>query len=421
MSTEEIAERICRDVRWVRTRQGILPLGDEVVAAMKLPKEDPKHLGVRVVEEILKAPEELRPRAIQLVMHPDFEAGVLNPRQAAEVIQEQLVKPWAAQAEWEASREKLAKKGWRPRLEKQCLRGTKKELVVMSVPWGDTERVTKGGVEAEKRVAVAELTPEAPQFLLWLHLAVRHGMPVRVVHDPAGGQDKSLALVDSRVLIDAEEANAESMNRAERELVAAEHEAQHATNAADRVDAQKRVPELKTLIDSLRPWLVTKARGRVSREEVVPAKAGVPSDQGSVRSEQPEAEEPVMTCEGCAEGCGERYRCVDCGKMHCMDCVVTLDDGWRCDACEGARCEVPARAAVPSDQGSVISEQPVDEEPEWIAIRSRPLRELRTAARSGEKGLACECVPEWAKALEPQHVHQVLDWVQWLREEVTAE
>ncbi len=416
MTAEHISERICKDIRWVRTRQGILPLGDEVVAAMKLPKEDPKHLGVRVVEEILKAPEELRAEAIQLVMHPDFEAAVLNPRQAAEVIQEQLVKPWQARIEWEQGREKIAKKGWRPRLEKQCLRGTKKELVVMSVPWADTEKVTKGGVEAEKLVPVGEQTPEAPQFLRWFHLAVRHGMPVRVVHDPAGGQDKSLALVDGRVLIDAEEANAESLNRAERDLAAAEDEAVNASHEADRTDAQKRIPELKTLIESLRPWLVTKARGRVSRE-AVPAKAPV---GGSVVGEPvsgEEPEEPVMTCEGCGEGCGERYRCMDCGKMHCMGCVVTVEEDWRCDACEGARLDVPAFLRKKPEEAAPVQDE---EDPPWIAIRSRPLRMLRTAALSGEAGLACEVVPEWAKALEPQHVLDVLDWIQGLRGEEVA-
>jgi hypothetical protein len=407
MSTEEIAERICRDVRWVRTRQGILHLGDEVVAAMKLPKEDPRHLGVRVVEEILKAPEELRPRAIQLVMHPDFEAGVLNPRQAAEVIQEQLVKPWAAQAEWEANREKLAKKGWRPRLEKQCLRGTKKELVVMSVPWGDTERVTKGGVPAEQKVPVAELTPEAPQFLMWLHLAVRHGMPVRIVHDPAGGQDKSLALVDARVLIDAEESNAEALGRAERELAAALHDAEHASNEVDRTDAQKRVPEIRTLIKSLEPWLVTKARGRVSRDPTPPS--GL---RGAGQPETEEPEQPVMRCEGCGEGCGERYRCGDCGKMHCMGCVVTLEDeGYRCDACDaGPRAEEEERRTSNIEQRTSN-----DEDPEFVTLRFRPLVMLRTAALSGEEGLALDEVPEWAKALEPEQVIAVLDWIQGLR------
>ena len=232
---EKLAQRCCKDIRWVKTRQAIFDLGDEVVEAVKKPKEDPGHLPVRSLEEIIKVPEELRAEAIQIVLFPDFQPAVLSPMQAKDVLEERLVKPHAARIEWEKTRDKLVKE-WKKRLGPKCLKGTRKELLVTSVPWESCEATAKGGVPAERPVPMGEHSADAPQFMCWLHLAVRHGMPVRIVHDPAGGQDKSLALVDVKVLQEAEESRA-------------------AINALGKpID-----PEFK-------PWLITRARGAISRE-----------------------------------------------------------------------------------------------------------------------------------------------------------
>ena len=276
---ETLAKRCCKDIRWVKTRQGVFDLGDEVIEAVKKPKEDPGHLPVRSLEEILKVPDELRGQAIQLVLNPEFQPEVLSPMQAKDVLEARLIKPHAARLEWEKTREKLAKE-WKKRLAKLCLKGTKGDLVVMSMPWESCEATAKGGVPADRPVPMGEQSADAPQFMCWLHLAVRHGMPVRVVHDPAGGQDKSLALVDVRVLQDAEESRA----------------------AIDQLG--------KPVDPEFKPWLITRARGAISREPAAPAATG--KDEGPTFAEMNESFKEVL----------ETEKMVDCWK-----CAVSVPIG----------------------------------------------------------------------------------------------
>jgi ParB/RepB/Spo0J family partition protein len=204
-TAEEVAEAISRSVRWVKSRQLLLDLPEEVVTAVRKPRGDAGHLSMGAVEEILRVPEEWRAEAVQLVLHPDLEAGVLNEEQSREVLRRCLLEPKRREAEWEANREAMVK-AWRGVLQGH-LHGEEDGLLVIAAAWGERERIAREGEGALERVRLAEQSTEAPEGLLWLHLAVRHGMAVRLVPDDSA--EMSRPVVDAALLRQAESARAD--------------------------------------------------------------------------------------------------------------------------------------------------------------------------------------------------------------------
>ena len=199
MTPAEVAAEWNRALEWVRTRQKLLELGDEVIEAVKRPGRDRLTMGA--VEEILKVPEELRAEAVQLVLHPVFQLDALSEEQARDVLQKCLMEPRERAAAWEGRRSSLMK-SWRKALEKLCMAGSKDELAVQVRPLKEAEGFTRGYEEAEALIPLDQLMPEAPPKLRWLQLAVRHQLAVQVV--PVAGYAANAELPpETRVLVNA--------------------------------------------------------------------------------------------------------------------------------------------------------------------------------------------------------------------------
>jgi len=207
ISLEDIAGRLNKSLTWVRTRQLVLNLPEEAKVALKRAREDDRHLHIGTVQLLLDLRPEEIPLAVQMVLHPEFDLRTLSPRQAADAIAEVIVKPRREKEAWEAGREKLGK-AWRASLRKLALKGTRDEVLVTVVRWDDLPSL-RPGKEAEAAVPAEELSEAAPEGLLWLHLAVRHGVAVRVRPDPANGE-LVRAEVDEVLVRQAEAALAEA-------------------------------------------------------------------------------------------------------------------------------------------------------------------------------------------------------------------
>ena len=205
MTPAEVAAEWNRAVEWVRTRQRMLELGDEVLEAVRRSGRDRLTMGA--VEEILKVPDELRAEAVQLVLHPVFQLEALSEEQARDVIQKCLLEPREREAAWEGQRTKLMK-AWRKDLEKLCLPGTKDELAVQCRPLKEAEGFSRGYEGATTFVELALRMPETPEGLRWLHLAVRHQLAVQIVPVGTDGTE-TRAVVNAGMLRDAEAALAE--------------------------------------------------------------------------------------------------------------------------------------------------------------------------------------------------------------------
>lgn len=227
MAPGEVAARLCRSLEWVRTRQLVLDLPVEAIEAMRLPKDDDRHLHVGTVQLMLELPADERETAVQLVLHPALDMGTLRTGEASRVIREVIVKPRKAREQWEAMREGLAK-SWRTRLRQAALRGTKEDVQVQVPPWEECQ-AARPGRPAEEAVGLSETTTDAPPGLLWQHLATRHGLAIRIL--PDDGPEKSRVVVDELLLRQAEQALAEHGKE--------------------------------------KPWIITRAKDRVSKEAAV--------------------------------------------------------------------------------------------------------------------------------------------------------
>lgn len=203
MTPAEVAAEWNRAIEWVRTRQGLLELGDEVMEAVRRPGRDRLTMGA--VEEILRVPAELRGEAVQLVLHPVM--GTLSEEEARDVLRRCLLEPREREVAWEGNRGKLMKT-WRKTLEKLCLANSKDELAVQVRPLKETEGFTRGYEGAEDLIPLDLLMPDAPLRLRWLHLAVRHHLAVQIVPVGTDGVE-TRAVVNAGMLRDAEAALAE--------------------------------------------------------------------------------------------------------------------------------------------------------------------------------------------------------------------
>jgi ParB family chromosome partitioning protein len=201
MTPEEIAQRVSRSVEWVTTRQGMLDLGPEVLAAVKLPKEDERHLGIGVVQIMLQLEPEDWPKAVQMVLHPEFKLGALNMREATDVLRTQLLEPRKKQLEWEKGAEKMGK-AWRKRLGALLSKGEKQSLVVRVVKMDEEVKARRRAEDALADEPTADLQ-EIPSGALWLHLAVKHEQTIYIV--PAENEGGSEAVVNESLLKLAEQ------------------------------------------------------------------------------------------------------------------------------------------------------------------------------------------------------------------------
>jgi ParB/RepB/Spo0J family partition protein len=207
MTEEEVAREISRGLEWVRTRQGLLDLPEEVLTGLCRRRDEAGHVCLGTVEVLLGVPLEWREEAVQLVMHPVLECEPLGPRQAAEVVRECVVVPRERERGWDGALEE-AVGTWQRRLHKEVVRCLRKEgMFVAGVRWGERGQFERGMVGALVAVPVAEVAEGAPEGIRWLDLAVRHGMAVRVVPVMGlGGEVTAEAMVPEALLRQAEEA-----------------------------------------------------------------------------------------------------------------------------------------------------------------------------------------------------------------------
>lgn len=207
VEVEALAFRLNRKVEWIKTRQGMLELGDEVLDAVRKPKDDEGHLNLGTVSLLLALPIEERPRGVQMVLHPEFKLGVLNTREAADILKHEILEPVRKRKEWEKECRSLVK-AWRARLSSFLTREEKKDLLVEAVSW-DNVGVLKQARNAEDllRDVPGVNTEVVDDTKRWVHLAIRNGIPIWI--EPADNEAQSNALVAGELLVMAEAARAQ--------------------------------------------------------------------------------------------------------------------------------------------------------------------------------------------------------------------
>lgn len=210
LEIEVLAHRLKRSVAWIETRQQLLDLGDEVLDAVKLPKDAPGHLGMGTVEVILSVPAEEREMAIQLVLHPEWTTEVLGPREAENVIRSVILEPARKKKAWEKESPGLVK-AWRKALGVFLTKDEKKDLMVQAMRFEEVEgckmQTPANAVIPIERLVVDSVTEEKR----WVHLAIFHGLPVWVIPNEGTAEaDMALAVVDERLIVLAETARAEN-------------------------------------------------------------------------------------------------------------------------------------------------------------------------------------------------------------------
>jgi ParB family chromosome partitioning protein len=199
LSSAEVAERICKSPEWVELRQGLLLLPEEAQARVRS-----REVGLGVLQMVLHLPEDRRAEGLQMVLHPAFQDEPLNARQTERVLEESIIAPARAKAEWEARRGELLTH-WTVELRKMAEPGLD-PLIVQVADFEDRAR----GQYARDWVYTADLSGAAPKVLRWLHLAQRHGVPVKVYPGKVADENEkladSVAMVDEELLLEAEKA-----------------------------------------------------------------------------------------------------------------------------------------------------------------------------------------------------------------------
>lgn len=205
-----LAHRLKRSVAWITTRQRLLDLGDEVMDAVRKPKEEAGHLGMGTVEVILSVPDSERDRAIQLVLHPEWTTEVLGPREAENVIKSVILEPSRKKAAWVKESPGLVK-AWKKSLSTYLAKEQKKDLIVQAIRYDESE-TCRLRTAAEEVIAPERLTEiAAPDTWRWVDLAIFHGLPVWVIPgDGTAEAELSKAVVDERLIVLAETARAEN-------------------------------------------------------------------------------------------------------------------------------------------------------------------------------------------------------------------
>lgn len=206
-----LAHRLKRSVAWIVTRQRLLDLGDEVLEAVRKPKDEAGHLGMGTVEVILSVPDSERARAIQLVLHPEWTDEVLGMREAENVIKSVILEPARRKALWEKESASLVK-AWKKALGTYLTKDQKRDLIVQAVRFEEHE-TSKLKTCADALIPPDRLRDPADEDAgtRWVHLALFHGLPVWVYPvEMTSDTEESSALVDERLIVMAEAARAEN-------------------------------------------------------------------------------------------------------------------------------------------------------------------------------------------------------------------
>lgn len=200
MSEQEVAKALHRSEGWVRLRQGLLKLGAEIQIAAK-----ERRVSLGVVEEVLRVEERDRPRAEQMVLHPQWQEEALNTRQAVQILRDKITEPRAREREWNAGRDELLATvkeeltvGGPEGLEEHGLEPLKVRLMDYGEEPGREYVGAFNVIDESKRL------PGGPIFIRVVELARRHGLEVEVY--PPKDSDSAPEVVCSWVLIEDAEA-----------------------------------------------------------------------------------------------------------------------------------------------------------------------------------------------------------------------
>lgn len=285
---ELLALRIARSCDWVRKRQMLLDLGEEVVTALKLPRDDERHLGVGAAEVLLEVPEKHRPEAIQLVLHPDWKLSTLSAREAAVAVDTVILRPLQEEKAWNAGAKKLVA-AWRKKLGEYLTKEERGDLSVQAVKWGERLPVCR---PAEDPLSIGmEVTMEG-EGKRWVHLALKHGLPVWVQPSKHAGEEPE-AVVASGLLLEGERSCAEAgfphwvaapkkkgsagdAERVRRATAACDGEPEHPEMCDDgpppeTVIEQKMESHAVVRLTPVRELLASATRGKVGAEDWWPA------------------------------------------------------------------------------------------------------------------------------------------------------
>jgi ParB family chromosome partitioning protein len=199
LTREEISDRLNESAEWVDLRQGLLELPED---ARELVKE--KRVALGVMQMILHLPSDRRDEGLQMVLHPAFQDEPLNPRQAEQILEEEIIAPARARREWEERKGEL-QTYWTIELRKTA--ASSFDPFILQIADFDERAL---GQHAEDTIYRVDLTSDDHEGATWLHLAQRHGVPVRIhpakVNHDQPQLENSVAMVDHHLVLTAEKA-----------------------------------------------------------------------------------------------------------------------------------------------------------------------------------------------------------------------
>ena len=205
LSEEEVSGRICKSVAWVALRQGLLGLSEDAVGYVKR-----REVSLGVVQMLLLLPVDRREEGFQMVLHPAFQDEPLNARQAEQLLEEEIIAPERARKEWE-EREGELKTFWTVKLREIGMKSLD-PFILQIAKWD--EKKPKAAQYVDDLIYKSEMTvAQQVTDFRWLHLAQRHGLPVRVfparITRAQTGYEKlenSVAFVDATLILEGEKA-----------------------------------------------------------------------------------------------------------------------------------------------------------------------------------------------------------------------
>jgi len=200
MDKEEICERLCRDQAWVVTRQMVFSFGEDVVAALSS-KDESKRLSEGAFREVLRAPEALREKALEMVLSGEDGDEPLSEQRAREYIQFSLIPDWEDEMKWEAGADKLKKDVARD-LKKFC-DGKKPEMIISVMGWGKGADGVLDLVDAKEWVPVERLVDAVKDQRAWVWYAEKIGVPVYVLPPDKAHREKRVVVSRRQIMDDA--------------------------------------------------------------------------------------------------------------------------------------------------------------------------------------------------------------------------
>lgn len=262
-AADVIGRKLGMDPEWVQGRLALLELKGVARDAVKR-REIAPETGCLVVQ----LPLEFREEAVQLVLHPTFQVDPLNHTQAVEMITTKILQPMERRRAWEERRQDFVDAVRSELRVKEPVR-----CAGVNVQAAKFEELNDfRGADWVSSQFAQHPWEEEPAGTAAV-LAARHGAPVMVV--PAADDPKRWqAVVNWRVICDAEKALADHLEQLANELAAAE--------GIEIEEARPRVWE--QCGESKRPWLALWKR---------PAKKQPPEEKQPPPEENPAPEEPL--------------------------------------------------------------------------------------------------------------------------------